>query len=365
MEKVILTTGGTGGHIFPALSVAEELRKRRPDIELLFMGSFYGPEKGLAAKWNINFEGLNVRGFLGRGPRAVPAAFNMLKALFLAGYKIKKFKPDIVAGFGGYASFAPVTAAWLGGTPVLIHEQNAVAGACNRLLSRLAARVCVSMKGAFGPNEKAVVTGNPARKIFNDVYQKRLTRKKAGKNLLVIGGSQGASALNKFILKNLDAFIRAGVSVRHQTGERDLEATRAAYRERNLDPSRVSAFIENMAGEYEKADVILCRAGASTIAEVCLCGLPAVFVPFPAAIHDHQTKNAWALKEAGAALLITEPELNRDDAVSSILKLFSNSEKLNEMGAAAYKLAGKDAAARLVDCMEEILKRNTGKGSKA
>lgn len=356
MEKVILTTGGTGGHIFPALAAAEELRARRPGIELLFIGSLYGPEKELAAKWGLPFAGLNVRGFLGRGPKALAAAVKMLKALGEAKSIIKRFNPDLVAGFGGYASFAPVAAAWLSRKPVLLHEQNAVAGAGNMLLSRLADKVCVSIPGTSGMGKEAFVTGNPTRKIFKAVYERR-KGKAGGKNLLIIGGSQGARALTKFICANLGRLAGGGISVRLQTGSRDLEGAREAFAKHGLDPGRAQAFIDNMAEAYEWADLALCRAGASTIAELCVCGVPSVLTPFPAAIHDHQTKNAKALADAGACLLIPEAELDSAEAISQIAALISNEGKLTEMGAAARSLARENAAALLADRMEEMLKK--------
>lgn len=357
MEKVILTTGGTGGHIFPALAVAEELRKRYPKIELLFIGSLYGPEKRLAEKNGLAFEGLNVRGFLGRGFRAVPAALNMMKSIWQARKLIKKFNPDVVGGFGGYASFAPVVAAWLGKKPIIIHEQNAIAGAGNRFLSRLADKICVSIPGTKGLGAKALISGNPVRAVFGEVYHKRLDKKGKGKNLFILGGSQGAHALNKFIIENLSTFVREGINLRHQTGEKDLHLAREAYIHANLDPGQAFAFIDDMAEAYEWADLILCRAGASTIAEICACALPTIFVPLPIAIYDHQTKNARALEKAEAALLIPEAELKEDNTIRIILDLLNDQEKLQSMGKAAYKLAKPDAAGILVDCMEEIAKK--------
>lgn len=357
MEKVILTTGGTGGHIFPALAVAEELRKRHPQIELLFMGSLYGPEKRLAEKNGLAFEGLNVRGFLGRGLKALPAALNMFISLLRAGKRIRNFKPDIVAGFGGYASFAPVLAAWLAKRPIIIHEQNAIPGAGNRFLSHLADRVCISIPGTGGLGERTRLCGNPVRAVFGQTYHRRQAKKEMGKNLLILGGSQGAHALNEFIMENLSDLARAGIKLRHQTGERDLEAVKKAYIQANLDSSQVFSFMDNMAEAYEWADLILCRAGASTIAEICACGLPAVFVPLPTAIYDHQTKNAQALEKTGAALLVPEAELKGKDAIGMILELLGNKEKLHEMGSTAHKMAKMNAAALLVDCMEETVKK--------
>lgn len=362
MEKVILTTGGTGGHIFPALAVAEELRKRNPAIDILFMGSFYGPEADLAQKWNIPFKGFNVRGFLGRGVKSIPASWKMFMAMLEAFQHIRGYEPDIVAGFGGYASFAPVFAAKILRKPILLHEQNAIAGSGNRFLGHLADTVCVTVPNTEGFGKNVSETGNPVRKVFNEVYEKRRGKTAKGKKLLVIGGSQGAHALNRFISDNLESFREAGVTIRHQTGERDLAATRECYLSKGLDASCVSAFIDDMAGAYEWADVILCRAGASTIAELCACGLPAIFVPFPAAIHDHQTKNAKAVVKNGGGIMVPESELQDEVSLKRILELLNNTSLQCQMGEATRKMARMNAASLLVDRMADtVAKRKSEK----
>lgn len=360
MEKVILTTGGTGGHIFPALAVAEELRDRYPGIQLLFMGSFYGPEEKLAREWNIPFKGFNVRGFLGRGMRAAPAALNMMKAIVEAGIAIAGFKPDIVAGFGGYASFAPMLSACGLRKATLLHEQNAIAGSGNRFLGKLVDKVCVSLPGTAGFNSETIVTGNPVRKTFQEVENRRQKKGAAGKNILVLGGSQGAHALNQFVCKNLRRFRDAGITVMHQTGEKDFENCRKAYQGLGMETSLLNPFIKDMASAYTWADLAICRAGASTIAELCACGLPAVFVPFPQAIHDHQTKNAKAVEDGGGAIVINEKSLDKDDALNEIIQLLDQRGRLDAMGRATKKIARTNAAAKLVDAMESLVDKGKG-----
>lgn len=312
MDRILLTTGGTGGHIFPALAVAEEIRRQNPHARLLFVGSLYGPEERLARLAGIEFAGLPVRGFLGRGLRAVGAGARMAYAVGKALAIVRRFRPQAVVGFGGYAAFAPMLAARLLGVPGILHEQNAVAGASNRALARLARQICLSLPGTegFAP-EKCVLTGNPVRRCVSEVGKR--PRQWQTRRLLVMGGSQGARALNAFLPEILPALRAAWVEIRHQSGAADEESVRVAYAAAGYDPTCVTAFIDDMAEAYAWADVALCRSGASTVAELCAAGLPAVLVPFPSAIHDHQTRNAQVLEKAGAAILTPEAELRHRD----------------------------------------------------
>lgn len=350
MEKVILTTGGTGGHIFPALAVAEELRKRNPEIRILFVGSLYGPEARLARQAGLGFKGLHVRGFLGRGMRAVPAFFDMGLAMAKAIATVAAFKPDVVAGFGGYASFAPVMAAYICRKPIVIHEQNAIAGTGNRFLARIADKICVSLPDTRGFAKETMVTGNPVRASICGLN----AQKKPGKNLLVLGGSQGAHSLNIFMTEILPQLKEAGVNIRHQCGEKDLAATREAYARNGMNPQCVSAFIDDMASVYAWANLAICRSGASTVAELCACGLPAVFVPFPAAIHDHQTLNAKILAAAGAALLVPENNLESLRNGGELADLLNDPDKLHEMSKKIHSFARLDAAGAIAAQMESL-----------
>ena len=356
MDKILLTTGGTGGHIFPALAVAEEVRRRDPRAQLLFVGSEYGPEGRLSARAGIDFAGLPVRGFLGRGFRALGAAARMSVAVGKALALVRGFRPDAVAGFGGYAAFAPMLAARLSGVPALLHEQNAVAGTSNRVLARLAARVCVSLPGTQGfPAEKCVLTGNPVRAAIAQAAKLREGAAGRGtKRLLVLGGSQGAHSLNALMPRLLGRLRTEGVDIRHQCGEKDLEATRAAYAAAGYAPECVSTFIDDMAEAYAWADLALCRAGASTVAELCAAGLPSVLVPFPAAIHDHQTRNAEVVAGAGAGRLVQERDFARTDMGELLSGLLGDADGLAAMGRAAQTLARPDAAAAVADALEAV-----------
>ena len=309
MERVLLTTGGTGGHIFPALAVAEALRQRHPGVELLFVGSQYGPEQRLARAAGIDFIGLPVRGFLGRGLRAFAAAGRMACAVCRARGIIRRFRPQVVAGFGGYAAFAPMLAA-------------------------LARRICLSLPGTEGFDaSRTVLTGNPVRAAVVALAGRQ--HDFSGKRLLVMGGSLGAHALNVHVCRHLDALRAAGIEVRHQTGVRDEAVTREAYAAAGYDPACVSAFIDDMASAYAWADLVLCRAGATTVAELCAAGLPSVLVPFPYAVHDHQTRNAQALVAEGAALMLPEARMESDGLMAQVTDLLQDTGRLRTMAAAA------------------------------
>ena len=355
MERIILTTGGTGGHIFPALAVAEEARRRYGSLEALFVGSLHGPEAELARKAGLDFVGLPVRGFLGRGWRAVAAAGGMLRAFGHAVALVRRFKPQVVAGFGGYAAFAPVAAARCCGVPVAVHEQNAIAGVSNKVLGGLAGRICLSMPDTcgFAPN-KCVLTGNPVREAVAAVG--RMPHDFQGRRLLVMGGSQGAAALNACIVKSLHKLREAGVHLLHQTGARDADAVRAAYAEAGLDPQCAQPFINDIAGAYAWADLVFCRAGATSVAELAAAGRPAVLVPFPFATHDHQTHNARRMAEAGAAMLIAERDMAEVDVAGLLLRLLADAHTLRSMGGMALNAAQVGAAAAVVDQLEDLVR---------
>ena len=245
--RVILTTGGTGGHIFPALAVAEQLR--REGAELLFVGSQYGSEAKLAKQAGLEFRGLPVRGVLGRGLRSVGALWGLFRAVFMARAIVKDFRPDAVIGFGAYASFPSLVAAKLSGVPIAVHEQNAMPGLTNRMLAKLAKRVFLSLPdvtGAFDA-KKSQLTGNPVREAIVE-SGKNAVGHPGTRRLLVMGGSQGAKAVNSVILASLERLTKAGIEIRHQTGSFDLERVLAGYRAHGVDASGVTPFIEDVAG---------------------------------------------------------------------------------------------------------------------
>jgi UDP-N-acetylglucosamine--N-acetylmuramyl-(pentapeptide) pyrophosphoryl-undecaprenol N-acetylglucosamine transferase len=362
MKRVIVTTGGTGGHIFPALAVAEEIKARHRDSSVLFMGGKYGPEGDIAAQAGLEFVGLPVRGFLGRGLRMLGAGFGMLRGLTKAVIVMRRFKPDVVIGFGGYATFAGVMAARYVGVPTAIHEQNSIPGVANKILARRVDKVFVSLpdvKAVF-PEEKTVFTGNPIRAAIAELLQdESLLAREPEKRVLVLGGSQGAKAINDCVITNLGALVDGGYTLWHQTGQADFERVKDAYRKNGGEKMRVDAFIRDMAAAYAWADIVVCRAGATTIAELTCACLPAIFIPFPAATHDHQTHNARYLTAVGAAELLPQSKIDPGKGTPAVLvewleKLLGDPEKLAKMREISRSLAKPEAAASLVNAMEEL-----------
>lgn len=355
MLRIILTTGGTGGHVFPALAVAEEIKKQVKDVEILFLGSRYGLEQHWVRDAGISFAGLPVQGVLGRGLRAVGALVAMGVSITEAISILGEFKPHAVIGFGGYASFAGVSAALLRRCPSIIHEQNAIPGLANKILSRFVRKVCLAMPDQQHklPAQKTMLTGNPVRREIIDLPEKKYRTK--GKKLLIMGGSQGASSINKAILKHLDEFKAAGIEIWHQTGNADYVAARNAYTDAGWEDARVLCFIDDVAKAYAWADLVICRAGASTVAELAVSGIPSVLIPFPHATHNHQMFNARFLQDGGAAAIIEDKDLDGGNFARTVLEIMADSKKLKEMSKSAKALGHADAAAKVVSCLKDVL----------
>lgn len=355
MLRVILTAGGTGGHVFPALAVAQELKKQVPDVEILFIGSRYGLEQHWVRSADIEFVGLPVQGLLGRGWRSVGAAFAMTACLAEAFGIVGEFKPHVAVGFGSYASFAGVSASLLRGCPTVIHEQNAVPGLANRTLGRFVRKICLAMPDVKQrlPKGKTIITGNPVRSEIVALPVKSVRGK--GKKLLVMGGSQGSRSINQAIIDSLPEFKAAGIEIRHQTGNIDYVMVRDAYAKAGWSQEAVFPFMEDMAEAYSWADLTVCRSGASTVGEIAVAGLPAVFVPYPYATHDHQRYNAQYLVDGGAALMLEDNGLGNGKLSQAMLGVMQNKEQLKAMAEASRKLGVRDAAARVVSVLREVI----------
>ena len=351
MTRIILTTGGTGGHIFPALAVAEALKRREPGVDILFVGGS-GPEGELATKAGLPFVGLPARGVFGRGLRALAAPFWMARAFGLAVRLIRDFEPRVVAGFGGYAGFIPVAAARLMGVATAIHEQNSVPGVTNKILGRFVDRVYVTYPdtGRAFPPAKTTRLGNPIRA---GIAAAAVAPGHPGtRRLLVLGGSQGARAVNEAVLDILPRLLDAGVKVRLQAGRADFE--RIGLRASEVLAGRphsggepdvvIENFIEDMAGAYAWADLVLARAGATTLAEVTAAGKPSFLIPFPFATHDHQSVNAAFLAASGAAEVLAQSGLAGFDLAAAVIGLLADPDRLARMGQAAAALALPGAA---------------------
>ena len=355
LNRVILTTGGTCGHIFPALSVATALTLRNKGTRILFMGG-PGPEGKLARRHGLEFLELPASGIMGRGVTGLLSGLGWLgagipKALF----QVWRFRPDAVIGFGGYASFCPVLAAKMLGISTAVHEQNSVPGVANKVLGKLVKRVFLSFPDRLQvfPTNKTYLTGNPVRaEIFKSGIRRR--SRIQGKRVLVFGGGQGAKPINDAVIEALPRFMEAGVTLVHQAGRIDFSRVRAAYEAAGADPTQVREFIEDMGTEYAACDLTVCRAGASTVFEIAAAGVPAIFVPFPQATHDHQTMNAKAMSDIGAARLLPQSTLTGEKLAGTVLELLADREQLTEMEAAARGLAKEHAAADIVAGLEAL-----------
>lgn len=358
MKRIILTTGGTGGHIFPALAVAESVRALIRDCEILFVGGERGPEGEWARAAGVPFAALPAQGVLGRGLRSAATAWWLGRSLFKAWKLLRAFRPDVVLGLGGYAGFSTPLAASLMGIPSAIHEQNSVPGVTNRVLARRVDRIMVSFADTEGPaftNEKVVLTGNPVRAVIRSL---RDERRMPGRNILIVGGSQGASALNGFVVRELDRLKSLGLGIWHQTGKDEFDAIRELYAQKYPE-ARVEPFISDMREAYHFADLVICRAGATTIAELTVAGKPSILVPFPYATHDHQLKNARSLEKVGAALVIQQRQLEELNLSSVVGDLFQMPENLGRMARAAREAGIPDAGERVVAQLQELASNRT------
>lgn len=350
--KAVLATGGTGGHIFPALAVAEELRRRDPSGDVLFVGSRSGREAELARQAGIPFHGLPARGVMGRGFKAAASLMLISISIVRAFFLLRRYRPDVVLGLGGYAGFAPVIAAKRLGIPTALHEQNSIPGLTNRVLGRRVDRVFLTLPDIHGHFEAArsVITGNPIRVSLLDAARERAAGERpVGKNILVFGGSQGARAINDLILGSLAQLKAQGFALWHQTGEADHQRVSEAYVREGMETDRVQVFIKDMGAAYNWCDLVICRAGASTLAELTAMGLPSILIPYPYATHDHQLHNAQHMERAEAALLLVQSCLGDIRLTRLLDDLFSTPNRLREMGRAARTLGRPDAASRIVD----------------
>lgn len=353
LKRVLIMAGGTGGHVVPALSLARGLEARGVSVE--WLGSPRGIENRLVPAAGIVLHRIDIAGLRGNGLAgwlAVP--WRLSRAVWQARSIIRRFDPQLVVGLGGFASGPGGLAAKLLGKPLLVHEQNAVAGLTNRTLARLATRVYAAFPGAF-PGTRAVVVGNPVRDEIAALGEHpRSAEELSGRRLrlLVLGGSLGAQSLNEKVPQALAAIeANARPQVRHQAGRDKDETTVEAYRQAGVE-AEVSAFIDDMAKAYDWADLIVCRSGALTIAELTAAAKPSLLVPFPHAVDDHQTHNARHVVEAGGAELVQQTELDVARLTSTLNALLAP-DVLARMAREARRVAHLDAVERLVDdCME-------------
>ncbi len=353
-RPILVLAGGTGGHVYPALAVAQALRQQ--SREIVWLGTHAGLESRVVPAAGIDMEWISVSGLRRKGVISlVLAPLQLLLALMQSLRVILKHKPAAVLGMGGFVSGPGGLAAWLLRRPLVIHEQNAVAGLTNRLLARLARVVLQAFPGSFSSNVKTETVGNPVRADIAalDEPAMRYAGRAGPLRLLVLGGSQGALALNKVVPAALALLPdELKPAVRHQAGARTLAAAQAAYEAHNIEVE-LRPFIEDMAEAYAWADLVVCRAGALTVAELSAAGLPAIFVPFPSAVDDHQTANARQMTNAGAAALMPEKDLS-DETLADLLKHWlASRDALLQRALKSRALAHPDALRRITNyCLE-------------
>jgi UDP-N-acetylglucosamine--N-acetylmuramyl-(pentapeptide) pyrophosphoryl-undecaprenol N-acetylglucosamine transferase len=347
-QPVLIMAGGTGGHVFPALAVARELESR--DAQVVWLGTRRGIEAELVPAAGIALEWVRVSGLRGKGLLSwVLAPWRLAVALLDALRIVRRRRPSAVLGMGGFASGPGGVAAWLLGRPLIIHEQNSVAGLTNRLLAGFAREVLAAFPGSFSSRVSARVVGNPVRPEILQLPRpdERFADRTGPLRVLVLGGSQGALALNETVadaVAGLDPSERPDIL--HQAGRTTLERARAAYAAAGVD-ARVEAFIDDMAAAYGWADLVICRAGALTVAELAAAGVGAVLVPFPAAVDDHQTHNARFLTDAGAGVLIAQTDLTPASLGAEIAACARDRNLALQRARAARELA-QPAATRAV-----------------
>ncbi len=354
-QTVLVMAGGTGGHIFPALAVARELEERQ--FSLHWLGARNGMEATLIPQQRIDLSLINVSGLRGKGKLTlVLAPVKILIAVMQALAVVRRVKPVCVLGFGGFASGPGGIAAWLTGTPLIIHEQNAIRGVTNRLLKPLAKRVLSAFPNAFGEGDQIQVTGNPLRKDFLvPVDKKDDTAVTSALKLLVLGGSLGAAALNRVVPEALAQLPESDRPVvRHQCGKNKVDDTLGAYQAHGVQ-GEILPFVEDMRAAYDWADLVICRAGAMTIAELAAAGKASILVPFPHAVDDHQTANARYLADGGGARLMPEKSLTASSLAEALTGFVRCREELTVMSEKAAQLARPDATRQVADVCEEVI----------
>ena len=360
LRKILLSGGGTGGHIYPAIAIADELKRRHPDAVFLFVGAEGRMEMEKVPKAGYTIKGLNISGLQrSLSLKNLSFPFKLMGSLLKARKIISEFNPDVVIGTGGYASGPTLFMANKKGIPTLIQEQNSYPGITNKLLAKKADKICVAYDGleTYFPKEKMIKTGNPVRQDLLDIDSKRdealrYFKLSPGKTtLVVLGGSLGARMINRIIEHNLGEILENGVQIIWQSGKLYYDE----YQKYNKYPDvQVHAFIEKMELLYAASDIILSRAGAGTISELCLVGKPVLFIPSPNVAEDHQTKNAEAVVKNRAAEMVKEDEAER--FIRVFKEVLNDKSKQKELSENIKKMALPRATSMIADAVEAIVK---------
>ena len=353
--RYLISGGGTGGHIFPAVSIANALKELDPEAQILFVGALGRMEMERVPQAGYEIVGLPVRGFNRSQPwKNISVLFDLFKSIRMVKRIIREFRPDVGVGVGGYASGAAMWAASQMGIPILLQEQNGFAGVTNKILKNKAAKICVAYEGMerFFPAEKIILTGNPVRQNLTTGVK---SQESGVKRLLIIGGSLGARTINEAVMGAISSQV-SGLSAIHivwQTGKTYYERCKAAW-EAAGSPSNIEVhdFLSDMPDQYASADLVISRAGASSISELCLLGKPSILVPSPNVAEDHQTHNAMALVKKEAAALVRDAEAS-EKVLPTALQLLQDEKQLQKLHTNILQLAQKDSAKRIA---EEVMK---------
>ena len=354
-RPILVTAGGTGGHVYPGLAVARALIEQ--DIPVIWMGTHKGIEARVIPAAGIEMAWLDVNGLRGKGIATILLApFKLAKALFQSVKIMRKHRPVTVLGMGGFVAGPGGLVAALMGIPVVIHEQNAVAGLTNKLLSKVSKRILEGFPQTFAQQDKVTPVGNPVRKEISEITapKERLATHGGASRLLIIGGSLGAQALNEVVPQALaEMNVDARPVVRHQAGSGKDESTKNIYKKLGVE-AEVTPFIEDMAKAYEWADLVICRSGALTIAEVAAAGVASLLVPYPYAVDDHQTANGQYLSANNAAIMMQQTEFNKESASAVLQDLLANKDKLLSMSLSARALAKPSATTEVAAICAEL-----------
>jgi UDP-N-acetylglucosamine--N-acetylmuramyl-(pentapeptide) pyrophosphoryl-undecaprenol N-acetylglucosamine transferase len=365
---LLVMAGGTGGHIFPGLAVADKLKSEGWHIH--WLGTADRMEADIVPKHGYNISFINISGLRHKNLMAwLKLPFKLVNSLLQALRVINSIKPDVVLGMGGYASAPGGLAAWLMRKPLIVHEQNAAAGLTNRLLARIATKVCCAFPNAFKDNVTVEVVGNPLRASIGEQVEKiSKDDAKISHNILVVGGSLGAQVLNQIAPISFAQLVKKANSVNaplpfklcHQTGKGKQNEVIEAYNQPDLanDQVSVTEFIDDIASAYQWADIVICRAGALTVSELAMAATPAIFVPLPHAVDDHQVKNAQYLVSRGGAILVKQNDLTSDGLTKLLGELFSEPQILKDMAQSAFAAADINATAKVASLCQKLAAKN-------
>jgi UDP-N-acetylglucosamine--N-acetylmuramyl-(pentapeptide) pyrophosphoryl-undecaprenol N-acetylglucosamine transferase len=360
---MLVAGGGTGGHVFPGIALAEEVVTRHPGNDVVFVGTPRGLEAAVVPAAGFPIELVEVRGLKGKGLAASLRNLLLLPAALWKSFRIlRRWRPDVVVGVGGYASGPVVLAAWLLRIPTAVQEQNAAAGVTNRILGLIVQAAFTAFPEAARdfPRRKVFQLGNPIRRTLMENFMRPEARHD-GPRLLVFGGSQGAHALNMRVIEALPhlADLRDRLRITHQTGARDREQVESGYRACGFEPD-VREFITDMSAAYAGTDLVVCRAGATTLAELTVCRKPSILIPFPLAADNHQVRNARSLVDAGAAVMIEERDLTGELLAREIRSILADPARRDRMARAAGRLGSPAAAREIADVCTELVRRRWG-----